>query len=181
MFLYDKIRSFFTYVVKFDEVDLSITGIVFLLSLAVLLLLIRKGIVKSIYTGVSIMLLPAYIFALFIAAVFTRESTVSETMMLDPVWKYLELFQGETKYITEIIVNIIMFIPLGLLLPGFKRIRIGYLLLISVLISITIELLQLITKTGIFEINDLINNIIGFCVGLVVYYLFIKMIVHDDG
>jgi len=67
----------------------------------------------------------------------------------------------------HIILNIIMTVPLGVLLPLLHRrfqklvcvIATGFLIILS------IEFIQLITTFGIFDVDDIFNNIIGLLIG----------------
>ena len=63
--------------------------------------------------------------------------------------------------------NVIMFIPLGFLLPrvftklnGFRKV-----LLITTLIITAVEIIQLLTLVGSCDIDDLILNLIGAAMG----------------
>lgn len=67
----------------------------------------------------------------------------------------------------NIVGNILIFIPFGVLLHKIK-LKVIYKLLISILIIIIIEVIQLITKTGIFDILDIFLNIIGIVIGIVI-------------
>lgn len=63
--------------------------------------------------------------------------------------------------------NIAMFVPLGFFLPILhKRVfSIGWTLLAAVLFTGFIEVSQYITGVGIFELDDLFNNIVGALIG----------------
>lgn len=63
--------------------------------------------------------------------------------------------------------NIAMFVPLGIFLPQlFKRFSsLGWMLLAAVLFTGFIESVQYITGVGIFELDDLFNNILGALIG----------------
>lgn len=77
---------------------------------------------------------------------------------LDVFWSYRNI----AIHAPEILTNIILFIPLGLLLGklcGWKVI------LIAAGISIVIESIQLIMHLGLFEIDDIIHNTIGAGIG----------------
>ncbi len=73
-----------------------------------------------------------------------------------------------------IIFNMLMFAPLGFLLPIFgKKIhRIVPILLISLTVTLGIEFVQMFTRRGIFELNDILHNTIGSVAG----YLLMKAI-----
>ena len=71
---------------------------------------------------------------------------------------------AEWRYI---ILNILMFVPIGFMLPLlFKKCECYYITyLTGFSISIFIEILQIISKRGIFEIDDIINNTLGCVIG----------------
>lgn len=67
---------------------------------------------------------------------------------------------------------VFMFLPLGFLLPFIEYRTKKYIniLGIAAALSLAIELLQYITKTGITSIDDFILNLIGASIGLVIYH-----------
>ncbi len=80
----------------------------------------------------------------------------------------------------DVVGNFMMLMPLGIYLPIlYKRIRhFVAVTLVAMLVSVTIELMQLATNVRITDINDVILNTAGAAVGFMVYYivyaLFIK-------
>lgn len=87
----------------------------------------------------------------------------------------------ENRYwvIYEIIFNIIMFIPMGVIVISHANgLWKGSIYLF--LFSFIIEILQLITGTGLFEICDLIDNTIGGMIGIGMVTLF-RMIYMKKG
>lgn len=70
-------------------------------------------------------------------------------------------------------MNVIMFMPIGMLLKfAFTRLQWYHVLVIGLLLSATIEDLQWTFKCRSCETNDLINNTFGSLVG----YWFIRKI-----
>ncbi len=70
--------------------------------------------------------------------------------------------------------NVLIFVPLGILVPSIypninRYLQIIY---ISFLISVTLEGLQYITSLGVFDIDDIILNVIGGILGFYIYRLF---------
>ncbi len=63
--------------------------------------------------------------------------------------------------------NILMFVPLGVFLPllhpSFNRL--WKLLIWAAAMTLMIETVQLLTSTGVFEVDDLMNNFIGAWIG----------------
>ena len=66
-----------------------------------------------------------------------------------------------------IILNIFMFVPLGILLPLLnKRLRkFPWTVGVAFLMTLIIEIFQLITGYGIFELDDMLNNVLGTIIG----------------
>lgn len=66
-----------------------------------------------------------------------------------------------------------MFIPFGLLLPfGIKKAKYWWVTYVCGLIfTVLIESVQLITGRGVFECDDVFNNLLGAMIGMVFYVL----------
>lgn len=69
--------------------------------------------------------------------------------------------------------NVIMFIPLGFLLPrAFKKLGKFYIALpVAALAVILVELAQLFTLLGSCDLDDLILNVIGAAIGYILHKL----------
>ncbi len=67
----------------------------------------------------------------------------------------------------QIVFNLIMFMPLGFLLPllGKSFQRAVPVLLVSLLLSLGVETAQLLTARGIFDLDDLLHNTLGGLAG----------------
>jgi glycopeptide antibiotics resistance protein len=66
-----------------------------------------------------------------------------------------------------ILFNVLMFAPLGFLLPLLSKRtrRLVPVLLASLLVTLGIELFQMVTRRGIFELDDLFHNTLGSVAG----------------
>ncbi|WP_069650101.1 VanZ family protein [Caloranaerobacter ferrireducens] len=101
-----------------------------------------------------------------------------------PLKNIYQLFfsKGNTMYIVRnIIGNIIAFIPLGTLLPILKEKmrKINSILIASLSISISFEVIQLLSGIGDFDINDLILNTSGGLIGLSLYNFLCRYFIDD--
>lgn len=68
----------------------------------------------------------------------------------------------------NLVGNVVMFVPFGLLLPLTARLHpLLWTLLFAAGIT-TLELLQLVTKRGMFDVDDIILNVGGFLIGYLV-------------
>lgn len=74
----------------------------------------------------------------------------------------------------NIVLNILLFVPLGFLLPlGIRRCRrfwVTY--LIGFAVTVLIESAQLILRRGVVEADDILNNFLGTMIGYGCYMLF---------
>lgn len=120
---------------------------------------------KGIRTGLrwsSVLLLIEYIFLLFCSTVIFRP--IGETRQYDfhPFWSY-----DRPELLVENIMNVIVFIPVGLLLGSLLRVKGSRLvaLLIGCSISITIEALQFCFMKGFSELDDVMHNTVGCLIG----------------
>lgn len=80
---------------------------------------------------------------------------------------------GIEAFILNIFGNVAAFIPCGFFLPIIsRRSRRWYnTVLISFLFSLTVELIQLVSKVGIFDVDDLLLNTLGGVFGFICYKL----------
>ena len=82
-----------------------------------------------------------------------------------------------TETLEGIILNILLFVPLGYMLPCiFKKLQkaLRGVVLIGFFCSLLIETVQLITHLGWFDLDDLLNNTIGCVLGVTFYRVFLK-------
>ena len=92
----------------------------------------------------------------------------------EPFWSYKEAFDGlsirRLGVARSIVLNIAMMIPLGYLLPTIYRASLHpyvFSFLTVAIVSILTETIQYITFTGLCELDDLVNNILGALIGIV--------------
>jgi len=90
---------------------------------------------------------------------------------------YYVWVERNMELLLQIVMNVAMYIPLGILLPCcfklFNKYR--YIIFIAVLSSMSIEFTQVIFKIGLFEVDDIINNVLGAIIGVIIYALFNKL------
>ena len=108
-------------------------------------------------------LLAAYILFILMETIIGRKTGVGRVEMV-PFWSY-----SHPELRMEIVLNYILFIPLGCLLYlcfGEKfGLRVG---IAGLLLSVSIEIVQLVFRIGLFEFDDIIGNTIGCLIGAVV-------------
>lgn len=126
---------------------------------------------KGFKTGLrysTVLLLVEYIFLLFCSTVFFR--TPGDTRQYDfhLFWSY-----DRPELLVENIMNVVVFVPVGLLLGiAFKQMTWWKVLLIGCGISVAIESLQFFLMRGFSEVDDVMHNTVGCLIGYGIYYLF---------
>lgn len=88
-------------------------------------------------------------------------------MRLEP---YYDLTNNISGAKVEVILNIIMMMPFGFLLPLVKEKKFSNVVLYTFLFSLGIEVIQpLINGSRTSDITDLINNTLGGIIGYIIY------------
>lgn len=102
-----------------------------------------------------------------------REAGSYHTYELELFWSYrLWIFGKNIALGMEILNNILLFFPLGFVLTdALKKCPFWAVLLISGAISCTIEFSQFYFKIGLFEFDDIFNNVLGALIGWSVFHI----------
>lgn len=143
-----------------------------LLISGVLVILLIKGL-KNGWRMTAGWVLIEYVFLILCSTLIFRPENEVRTHHFRPFWSYEQCFtEGGFHLNPEIGLNILVFIPVGLLLGMcFRNFNWWKVLMIGGGLSILIEVLQLITKRGLSEFDDVFNNTIGCMAGYGLYCL----------
>ena len=86
--------------------------------------------------------------------------------------------------LSQVLLNVAMFIPLGYLLPyvfdWYRRSVRRRTVVTGFLASLLIENIQLITKHGFYDVDDIISNTVGAWIGQGLYVVFAYANTHPD-
>ncbi|MDQ0157944.1 VanZ family protein [Robertmurraya andreesenii] len=142
---------------KIIKILLSISFVIYLLALVVLLFLGTRGFFWSDqslidYIRSSSNFVPFKTISLYITALFDG------SMNMDIPIKNL-------------FGNFLMFLPMGIYLPYYiKKInKVSSFVVTMVLLFFVIELVQVVTRRGSFDIDDLILNLLGALIGFAIW------------
>jgi len=122
---------------------------------------------KMALYGITILYL-----AIVFGAVFLNRASIYNTPNLHLFSSYWEAYHNmKPSLVRNIILNILLFVPFGFLLPHYSdKFKKAYTtIFIGFCVSVSIELLQYITKIGILELDDILNNTIGVWIGYGLY------------
>lgn len=99
--------------------------------------------------------------------VFNRATTVRQYELI-PLWSWKEVLIGHNLILLkEILLNCILLMPMGILLPIVldRIIRAKYAMLVGIMVSTIIECSQLMFMKGLFEWDDILHNGFGCMIG----------------
>jgi glycopeptide antibiotics resistance protein len=139
---------------------LSCIGIVF----------IAKG-MKAKGKYLSAVCLAVYIWLVLWKTVFGRSKRAAG-INLEFGWSYRAVLANVPGMFQQIYLNILLFVPLGCFAGAVflteKKRSCVIPLLIGAVLTILIEVLQLLLERGMFELDDIFNNMLGTVIGVVI-------------
>ena len=138
---------------------------------------------EKIFLG---LLLVLYLLA-YINLTFFANRRVSKTPQIEwwLFWSYKDAFLWKDDRITilrlglarQILLNILVYMPVGLLMPlVYKKHPYISTLMTGFILSLLTEVMQYITHRGLCELDDLLNNTLGCLIGMTLFALGSKAI-----
>jgi len=98
-----------------------------------------------------------------------------------PFWSYRELFSSNWYILVEVILNVLLFIPIGALYRTAVRYPKWWILLtLAAVFSMSIELMQYILDCGTVEIDDVLHNSLGAIIGYSIALLIGRASTHPS-
>lgn len=135
--------------------------------IAILLIIMKDLNVKRTVMGI---LLAECIFIIFCSTIVYRETLPEAHSNFMPFWSYQAILGGDDMCFVEVLLNVILFIPVGFLACGLRRINKWWKVALGgIVISCTIESLQLWLQKGLSELDDVFHNTLGAIVGYGLY------------
>lgn len=162
-----------------------------IIAIAALLLAIplrrRQMSLGEFFAGLGIVIYAVIILG---STVFFRP-VIGAAYQLDPLVEYRAIVSGLMAgdsyvvrlYAIEIVINLLMLAPVGLLLPWALGRKVAWWqgLMLGAVVSGVIEVLQYVTDVGLFQTADVIHNALGCMVGCVVGSAVVKRRVVKTG
>lgn len=83
---------------------------------------------------------------------------------------------GIKTVLINVVGNVVVFIPFGYFVPRVSRRSVGSIatVLVSFEFSLLIEIMQLLSQKGSFDVDDLFLNTVGGFIGFIVYFIIHK-------
>lgn len=112
-------------------------------------------------------LLIGYLFITVCATILFRETAETMRYSFYPFMRYTQLYD---KLLAQLLLNMAMFVPIGYLIGvAIKEMNTTKIFATGCLLSLTIEIIQLFSKRGVFNIDDIIHNTLGCAIGYGIY------------
>lgn len=160
-------------------------------TLLIILLIASRVLEKKLLQKMATVVFVLYIFVVIYITLLGRTGNQELHISLVPFWSYWVMLRGVFHALRQcdwqgvirevsgigypawssLALNILLFVPLGMLLPVVKE-SFGTLkknLILGIILSLSIESLQILTKRGWFDVDDVINNTLGTVIGFILY------------
>ena len=137
---------------------------------------------RLIYIAVFEIYLILLIYFLFFSEIFGRTVAFTEYRYnLKPFTEIVRYFtnirdKSYMMFFINIVGNIVLFIPFGFLFPILSEkeaFRPGKTFFVTLLVTVSfvciMEIAQLVTKVGVFDVDDIIMNTFGAVMGYILY------------
>ena len=121
-------------------------------------------------------LLAEYYFLVLCSTVICRASHGERHIELVPFWNYLDIW-NRVDYpadLIEVLLNMALFVPIGLLLGGFGF-KTKKVLLSGICLSGIIEVSQFVFCKGLCETDDVMHNTFGCAIGYFGFLVLLKV------
>ena len=147
---------------------------------------------KQGWRKIAGLLLAEYIFLIYGITVIFRKFNEGVGHSFHPFWSYEAIRHGRVDLIAENVMNVVVFVPIGMVLGSLLRIKgssaseaakpSAWLisLMTGLIISGSIEALQYFLKRGFAEVDDVIHNTIGCIIGYILVYGS-RLMIHGYG
>lgn len=126
-----------------------------------------------------IVIFVGYILMVLYATWFSRSPSGYSSVNLNLFSSYVEAWNNCTLRSWQLLIlNIVMFVPFGILLPlvNNKFRKIIYSGIVGAFFTLSIELIQFIFNIGVFELDDLLNNFVGVIIGYGIVMAFLSIV-----
>ena len=157
--------------------EMTVMGLLLLIAAGVLTAAVFGAIrsFRQLKKGMLAMFL-IYLLGVAYITIFSRDVKTGDTLIqMAPFAAFTQKRANSAEMINHMLLNVGMFVPLGLLFPLIypeKLSHWGYILGIGLTGTVLIETTQLLLRLGVCDIDDIIANTLGAVVGYVIYLIY---------
>lgn len=132
----------------------------------------KKGRITRYKRNIAVIWWTYFLFLLYIT-IIGRYSAEYYRTRFAPFESYRFIYgEGSFEELGAIILNILIFIPFGVITAELIKDRFPawYALAAGVIMTVKIEVVQLVARTGTFETDDIMHNTLGTALGILLWY-----------
>ncbi|MGG7211019.1 VanZ family protein [Clostridium baratii] len=145
-------------------IKISFTSLVAFSIYIVLNVLIDKEKISKYIDGFII------VYILFLIAItFFKAKLHYHSYTINPIDSFMEIKRDRLGGIINIFGNLLMYVPIGIYIKEKLNQRNNIAILCFIIYITFVEVIQMLTKTGTFDTNDIIMNTLGFIIGFSIY------------
>lgn len=154
---------------RYQDVPASVyEGLLSVFCLGAVVLIAFKGIPKGLKLSAGLLAVE-YVILIYCTTVIFRAYSENVGRDFTPFWSYRAIENGREDLLAENIMNVVVFVPVGLLLSCVsRRLKWWMVLLIGFSISVSIEALQYYFHKGFSEFDDVFHNTLGCTIGILI-------------
>lgn len=138
----------------------------------------KKNKLRTVCLVLFMIYIVAMVYFLIFSDQFGREPYETMRYNLEPFLeikrfiRYRELLTTESVML-NLVGNVVAFMPFGMLIRWVrnKKTSVFVAFLYSLAFTLCIEWVQLVTKLGVFDVDDIIMNTLGGVLGYIVYWI----------
>lgn len=158
---------------------LIIFGALLMAALAIFVYLIDRVIRNWRWINkIALLFFVVYAGCVFYLTIMGREPNSRSEILVVPFQRVIQgLRRGDRQILNHIILNVVMMVPLGILIPLIhqKLDKFGYAFLGGAMVSIMIETVQLLFRLGECDVDDIIANTLGAILGYLICSFVLKV------
>lgn len=132
----------------------------------------KKSTAKQLMYYECICAAAIYLLLLAYITIFDRERMAERYIQIIPFSDIIYGLQNKSRLDLELVIlNIFMFIPGGIVfgyILTYKKVPFFKIILLGASLTLLVEISQYISIRGIFDINDIIYNLLGYIIGALI-------------
>ena len=146
-------------------------GLLSVLCLGVVIILACYGLKRG-WRKIVWLILAEYVFVIYCSTVIFRTAADGNGHEFMPFWSYEAIQDGRSELLVENIMNVVVFVPVGMIIGSLLRVKGSWLIamMVGMGISLSIEAMQYFFHRGFAETDDVMHNTIGCILG----YMLVK-------
>ena len=82
------------------------------------------------------------------------------------LWKWLKIIGKNKTVLVNVLGNLFLFFPLSVIILSIKE-KYFISFLLTIIIVVLLEIVQLVSRRGVFDLVDIVLNIIGIIIGMI--------------